>query len=74
MSQKWLGGIFVKETGRTVNNYINEIRMGQAKKLLKETSLGITDIAMKVGFSNLDILPRMSRHQMCWMRMLKTMK
>ncbi len=37
-------------TGKTVNEFINSIRLEQAKLLLKNESLNISEIAYKVGF------------------------
>lgn len=54
VSPYWFRKIFAKETGKTVIGYINEVRIEQAKILLKETALSITEIANRVGFNNLD--------------------
>ena len=52
MSVSYLSRLFRKETGETINNYINRLRICQAKSLLKKSSRQITDIAGMVGFES----------------------
>ncbi|UOQ50378.1 AraC family transcriptional regulator [Gracilibacillus caseinilyticus] len=52
ISSRHLNRIFKEETGRTVVEYIHEIRMNRAKKLLVETSEKIIVIAMEVGYDD----------------------
>ena len=40
------------ETGKSVNQYIRELRLSKAASLLKETDITIAEIAYKVGFSS----------------------
>jgi len=40
------------KTGKTVNQYIRELRLTKASKLIKETDLTIAEIAYKVGFGS----------------------
>lgn len=42
--------IFKDFTGKTVNKYITEYRMMQAKELLKDSNIKMNDIALKVGY------------------------
>lgn len=44
--------LFKKETGRTLNNYITEVRMEEAKRLLTNTQMKIYEIAVKVGYQS----------------------
>ncbi len=44
---------FKTRTGKTVPGFINELRIGRACRLLAETDLPITQIALCCGFSNL---------------------
>lgn len=44
--------VFRNETGTTLNQYITQVRMEQAKKLLSETTLSISDISTRVGYSD----------------------
>lgn len=48
----YLGQLFKKETGRYFNDFINEIRIEQAKRLLREPRWSIAEIAEKVGYKN----------------------
>ncbi|SDT96678.1 response regulator transcription factor [Halopseudomonas salegens] len=51
-NQKRLLGVFRQRHGMTVFAYIRELRLQQAKHLLRGTQLPIDDIAASVGFSN----------------------
>lgn len=48
----YLGQLFKKETGLSLNDYINKVRINKAKKLLKETGAMVYEIADQVGFSD----------------------
>lgn len=54
MNPTYLGQVFKKETGKTFNDYLNEKRLEEAKRLLKRTSMKISDIALQVGYPNTD--------------------
>ena len=41
-----------KETGKTLIQYLTELRIENAKKLLKNTELKVYEIAEAVGYSN----------------------
>lgn len=47
-----LCGLFKKETGKTLNNYITEIRMEEAKRLLEEENLKVYEVADAVGYQS----------------------
>lgn len=44
---------FKKRTSKTFTQYLNEIRIGQAKKLIIEGKFKISSICMNVGFNNM---------------------
>lgn len=44
---------FKSRTGKTVPEYVNELRVGRACRMLAEEKLNITDIALDCGFRNL---------------------
>ncbi|MHA6485101.1 response regulator [Paenibacillus sp. strain BS8-2] len=44
--------LFKAKTGKTFIQYVSDVRMGHAAKLLHETSLGLWDISELTGFSN----------------------
>ncbi len=45
-----LSNVFKKETGQTLTNYIQQVRMEEAHRLLHTTDLSISDIAIAVGY------------------------
>ncbi|MGO4370161.1 response regulator transcription factor [Paenibacillus sp. 2TAB19] len=49
---KYLSDIFKRETGQNLSDYVTERRLEKAKKLLKETTLKISEIAPLCGFAN----------------------
>lgn len=51
ISKYHLSHLFKKETGKTLQEYIENVRMGKAHKLLlTDTSLSISDVALKTGY------------------------
>ncbi|PHV71687.1 hypothetical protein CS063_03750 [Sporanaerobium hydrogeniformans] len=52
LSPKYFGSLFLKITGKTVQTYLCEIRIEQAKKQLIETPYSIEQIALSVGFKD----------------------
>lgn len=48
-----LSRVFNRYTGKKINEYINAIRIEEAKKKLENSSYNITEIAISVGFENL---------------------
>ena len=56
---KYLGRLFQKQMGVKFNEYLNEIRLSQAKTLIKTTDRKIIDIAMDCGFFNLSYFNRL---------------
>lgn len=54
INSAYLGRLFKKETGLAYSDYLNKIRLDNAKKLLQRTNLHIYQIADKVGYKNSD--------------------
>ncbi|WP_044481127.1 response regulator transcription factor [Paenibacillus antibioticophila] len=54
MNSTYLGQLFKKETGKPFNDYLNEKRIEEAKRLLKRTQMKISEIALQVGYPNTD--------------------
>ncbi|MBQ9269039.1 MAG: helix-turn-helix transcriptional regulator [Oscillospiraceae bacterium] len=52
VSSGYLGRLFKRETGMSLSEYIFQERMKLAARLLSQTSLYVTAVAMRVGFSN----------------------
>ncbi|MED1913915.1 response regulator [Bacillus thuringiensis] len=48
----YLSQLFKTETGENVSDYITQVRMNRAKRLLHETSLKVYDIARLVGYQS----------------------
>lgn len=58
MSPSSFGRFFKRVTGRTFVDYLNELRISEACRLLCETDLRISEIAPKVGFPSLSYFNR----------------
>lgn len=54
MNATYLGQLFKKETGKPFNDYLNDKRIEEAKRLLKRTQMKISEIALQVGYPNTD--------------------
>ncbi|WOO34860.1 AraC family transcriptional regulator [Anaerocolumna sp. AGMB13020] len=52
VSAAYLQRLFKEQTGKTLVDKINELRIEKAKVLLETSSLPVTDIAISVGFHN----------------------
>ncbi len=52
LSKSYLCKIFKENTGFTINEYLNLIRIKRALYLLKTTELNVTDIANQVGYNS----------------------
>ena len=49
-SRSYLSRMFKENTGMNLLDYLHTTRLTEAKKLLNETDLGISEIAAKVGY------------------------
>ncbi len=49
-SRSFLCKTFKEQTGETLITYLNRLKMEEGKKFLTQTSLSVTDIALKLGF------------------------
>ncbi|MDR2021900.1 MAG: response regulator [Hungatella sp.] len=52
LSVAYVCTFFKKETGKTINQYITELRIKKAKELLADSRNQIADISDKIGYSN----------------------
>lgn len=52
LSAGHLCSLFKKETGKTLNSYITEVRIEEAKKLLEEGELKIYEVSLAVGYQS----------------------
>lgn len=53
ISPNYFGKLFAEYTGKKMNDYIIDLRIHEATRLLRETDQQIIDIAFSVGFNNL---------------------
>lgn len=51
-SSTYFSALFKKETGSAFLEYLQSLRMDEAKRLLKETNLSVTSICENVGYSD----------------------
>ena len=52
MSKTYLSTLFKKETGYSISEYINSVRVGRAQSLLLDSELSIVEIARMCGFED----------------------
>lgn len=52
VNPSYLSRLFSNETGKNFIDYLTELRIGKAKKLLADSNLTTTDIGLKIGYSN----------------------
>lgn len=50
----YLGKLFKKEVGENFNNFLERIRIENAKKMLLDTDLKVYQVSERVGYSNID--------------------
>lgn len=51
ISQKYVSQFLKDQTGKSYTEYIEDLRLTHAMELLKTTKLGVTEIALKCGFT-----------------------
>lgn len=50
ISPNYLSALFRQVTGLTINEYIRDTKIGKVKELLSNTELGLSEIALQLGF------------------------
>lgn len=50
----YLGKIYKKKMGQSFNNMLDEIRIENAKRLLKETDIKVYQVSKQIGYGNID--------------------
>ena len=63
MSYAYFCRFFKKTTGRTFIDYLNFIRLSKAEILLVTTDMSITQIALEVGFKNVNYFDRLFKSE-----------
>ena len=61
MSQDYVSRIYRQATGMQLSEYITQVRMEEARRLLKTTTDPIGEIACKVGYFNVAYFSRVFR-------------
>lgn len=54
----YLSTVFKKQTGQSLLDYIQSVRIQMAKELLRDSNRGLKDISIEVGFTNTDSFTR----------------
>jgi two-component system response regulator YesN len=52
LNPAYLSRLFRKETGKSLTDYMSELRVEKAKRQLENSNIKISDIAVSVGYSN----------------------
>ena len=52
MSYKYLCGVFKENTGMSIHQYHTQLRIHEAARLLRETTLNISEIGYQVGYQD----------------------
>lgn len=63
LNEKYLGRLFKAEVGCTFSEYRNKNRMKDAAELLTDTALKIIDIAIAVGYDNVEYFNRIFKNE-----------
>lgn len=64
MNECYLSHIFKKETGKSLIEYLTDLRIKKAVELLKSTDLTSYEIAVKVGYENINYFGRIFKRYM----------
>jgi AraC-like DNA-binding protein len=63
MNRTKINDILREETGLTFSNYVNQLRLAEAARLITETDMGVAEAAYKVGYSNVSYFNRIFKKQ-----------
>lgn len=58
LNEKYIGRLFKTQTNMSFNQYLNNVRVIEAKVLLRETEANIINISLEVGFNNVTYFNR----------------
>ena len=62
MNRTYLCKLFVEETGLTINQYVNQVKMEEARRIMDITQKSITEIAEYLGFSSQSYFQRVFKN------------
>lgn len=65
MNGQYASRIFKTYTGKSLKEYVLDVKMDQAKYLLSESDLSVTDISEHLGYSDIYAFSRMFKKQFC---------
>ena len=54
----YLSSLFKSKTGTTINRYLMGLRMKEARRLLRNTELSISQVAIRSGYRDVDYFTR----------------
>lgn len=54
----YLSSLFKSKTGTTINRYLMELRMEEARRLLRNTELSVSQVAVRSGYRDVDYFTR----------------
>lgn len=63
LNPDYLSRVFKKETGMLISDYIEEQRIVMARGLLANTELSVSQVALRVGYSNFSYFSRIFRQK-----------
>ncbi len=63
LSEDYLSKVFATTTGMSLSSYVSSRRIARAQQLLAETNLTVSQIALRVGFSNFSYFSKIFREQ-----------
>jgi two-component system response regulator YesN len=52
VTPNYLSHLYKQKTGRTINQFIMDVKMKKSRKLITETNMRLSEISKKLGFSN----------------------
>ncbi|MBQ6989418.1 MAG: helix-turn-helix transcriptional regulator, partial [Clostridia bacterium] len=59
----YLSDLFHRETGKTITEYVTELRMNHAAALLQKTTLQIQTVAQHCGISDVNYFSKLFKKQ-----------
>jgi two-component system response regulator YesN len=63
LTPTYLSSLFRKETGKTISEYIIEVRIEKSKELLKKQRVKLFEIAREVGYSDANYFAKVFKMQ-----------
>lgn len=63
LSSNYLSALFKKETGKTINQFITQVRIHHAKKYLKDNSLSLNAIALRTGYHDANYFSKVFKRE-----------